>query len=65
MVDVKLVTYESDPTGRDSVATTYFTNLTLSDDKDGQDYYQQSSPDASGGTDTFRLSLNGVTSDPV
>ena len=65
VVDVKLVTYESDPTGRDSVATSYFTNLTLSDDKDGQDYYQVSSPDASGGTDTFRISLNGVTADPV
>lgn len=65
VVDVKLVTYESDPTGRDAVATSYFTNLTLSDDKDGQDYYQLSSPDASGGTDTFRISLNGVTADPV
>lgn len=65
VVDVKLVAYESDPTGRDAVATSYFTNLTLSDDKDGQDYYQVSSPDASGGTDTFRISLNGVTADPV
>ncbi len=64
-LDVKLVTYESDPTGRDAVATTYFTDLTLSDDLDGQDYYEKSSPDAKGGTDTFRISLNGVTSDPV
>ncbi len=64
-VDVKLVTYEADPTGRDAVATTYFTDLTLSDDKDGQDYYAKSSPDAAGGTDTFRISLNGVTSNPV
>lgn len=65
IVDVKVVAYESDPTGRDAVATAYFTNLTLSDDKDGQDYYQVSVPDAGGGTDTLRISLNGVTSDPV
>jgi hypothetical protein len=65
VLDVKVVAYESDPTGRDAVATTYYTNLTLSDDKDGQDYYSSSAPDASGGTDTFRISLNGVTSNPV
>lgn len=65
VVDVKVVAYESDPTGRDAITTQYFTNLTLSDDKDGQDYYQKSSADAAGGTDTLRISLNGVTSDPV
>jgi len=65
VVDVKLVAYESDPSGRDAVATAYFTNLTLSDDRDGQDYYLRSVPDASGGTDSFRISLNGVTSHPA
>ncbi len=65
VVDVKVVAYESDPTGRDAIATTVYPNLTLSDDKDGQDYYSASAPDAQGGTDTIRISLNGVTSDPV
>lgn len=65
-LDVKLVAYEEDCCGvREAVSTTYFTDLTLSDDLDGQDYYQRTSIDDEGGTNTFRVSINGVTSDPV
>jgi hypothetical protein len=42
----------------------YFRDLTLSDDLDGQDFYQSSAPDAKGGTNTLRVSLVGVTSKP-
>jgi len=64
--DVKMVVYEEDAFGaREPVSTVYFTDLTLSDDKDGQDFYQRSAPDDEGGTNTFRVSLNGVTSNPV
>lgn len=63
-MDVKLVVWESDTGGaRESVSTVYFTDLMLSDDLDGQDYYTKTAPDAKGGTNTFRLSLNGATSD--
>ena len=59
--DVKLVVWEHDwLIGREPVATVYFTDLMLSDDLDGMDYYEASAPDAGGGTDTFRISLNGV-----
>lgn len=65
-MDVKMVVYELDAYGaREAVSTVYFLDLTLSDDKDGQDYYQRSAPEAKGGTNTFRVSLNGVTSNPV
>lgn len=65
-LDVKLVAYEEDCCGvREAVSTTYFTDLTLSDDLDGQDYYQRTSIDDEGGTNTFRVSINGVTADPV
>src|SRR3712207_8731974 len=47
----------------ESVSTVYFTDLMLSDDLDGQDYYTKTAPDAKGGTNTFRISLNGATSD--
>jgi hypothetical protein len=63
-MDVKLVVWESDPGGaREAVSTVYFTDLMLSDDLDGQDYYSKTAPDAKGGTNSFRLSLNGATSD--
>lgn len=65
-LDVKLVAYEEDCCGvREAVSTTYFTDLTLSDDLDGQDYYQRTSVDDEGGTNTFRVSLNGVSSNPT
>ena len=65
-MDVKLVAYEEDCCGaREAVSTTYFTDITLSDDLDGQDYYQRTSTDDEGGTNTFRVSLNGVSSNPT
>ena len=64
-LDVKLVVWEHDWfLGREPVATVYFTDLMLSDDLDGMDYYESRAVDADGGTDTFRVSLNGVTSRP-
>jgi len=63
-LDVKLVVWESDPNGaREAVSTVYFRDLMLSDDLDGQDYYKATAPDAKGGTNSFRISLNGATSD--
>jgi pimeloyl-ACP methyl ester carboxylesterase len=66
IMDVKVAAWESDPFSDDTIGTAYFRNLTLSDDKNGQDYYQATFPDASGGaTDTLRISVNGVTADPM
>ncbi|MDQ1446611.1 MAG: hypothetical protein QOI20_3075 [Acidimicrobiaceae bacterium] len=63
-MDVKLDVWESDPFGaREAVSTVFFTNVMLSDDLDGQDYYTSTAPDAKGGTNTFRVSLNGATSE--
>jgi pimeloyl-ACP methyl ester carboxylesterase len=62
-MDVKLDVWESDPGGvREAVSTVFFTNVMLSDDLDGQDYYTATGADSKGGTDTFRVSLNGATS---
>jgi pimeloyl-ACP methyl ester carboxylesterase len=62
-MDVKLDVWESDPGGaHEAVSTVFFTNVMLSDDLDGQDYYTSTAPDAKGGTNTFRVSLNGATS---
>ena len=62
-MDVKLEVWESDPFGaREYVSTVYFTDLMLSDDLDGQDYYTKTAADSKGGTNTFRLSINGATS---
>lgn len=62
-IDVKLVVWEDDWFwGREPVSTVYFTDLMLSDDLDGMAYYEASAPDADGGIDTFRISLNGVSS---
>jgi hypothetical protein len=61
-MDVKLVVWESDPGGPEQVSTVYFTDMMLSDDLDGMDYYQATAADAKGGTNTFRVSLNGATS---
>lgn len=64
-MDVKLDVWESDPFGaREAVSTAVFTDVMLSDDLDGQDYYQTTAADSKGGTNTFRVSLNGATSDP-
>lgn len=66
VVDVKVVVREDDTSwggGWESVSTHYFTNLLLSEDIDGQDYYKATATDSKGGTNEIRLSLNGVTSD--
>ncbi len=64
-VDVKLVVWEHDWfVGPEPVATVYFTDLVQSDDLDGMAYYEATAPDADGATDTFRISLNGVSSIP-
>lgn len=62
-MDVKLVVWESDPGGAvESVSTALFTNVMLSDDLDGMDRYQATAADSKGGTNTFRISMNGATS---
>ena len=64
-LDVKIDVWESDSFGaRESVSTVVFKDLMLSDDLDGMDYYKATAADAKGGTNTFRVSLNGATSDP-
>jgi pimeloyl-ACP methyl ester carboxylesterase len=65
IMDVKVFAWESDPFASDTIGTGYFRNLTLSEDKDGQDYYQTTFTDASGPTDTLRISVNGVTAQPA
>jgi hypothetical protein len=64
-MDVKVFAWESDPLSSDTIGTGYFRNLTLSENLDGQDYYQATFTDANGPTDTLRVSVNGVTSQPV
>jgi hypothetical protein len=62
-MDFKLEVWESDPFGaREYVSTVYFTDIMLSDDLDGMDYYTANAADSKGGTNTFRLSMNGATS---
>jgi pimeloyl-ACP methyl ester carboxylesterase len=62
-MDVKLVVWEDDGIfGAEPVSTVYFNNTLLSEDNDGMDYYQATASDAKGGTNTFRVSVNGVTS---
>lgn len=62
-MDVKVVVWEDDGIfGAEPVSTAYFNNLFLSEDIDGSDYAQATAADAKGGTNTFRVSLNGTTS---
>lgn len=66
VVDVKVVVREDDTSwggGWESVSTHYLTNLLLSEDVDGQDYYKGAATDSKGGSNEVRLSLNGVTAD--
>lgn len=65
VVDVKVVIREDDTSwggGYESVSTHYLTNMLLSEDIDGQDYYRGTATDSKGGTNEVRLSLNGITS---
>jgi hypothetical protein len=59
-IDVRLDVSESDPWGRQVVATAIFRDVMLSDDLDGMDYYEAVVP-VRGGSDMFRISLNGVS----
>jgi pimeloyl-ACP methyl ester carboxylesterase len=62
-MDVKVVVWEDDGVfGAEPVSTVYFNNTLLSEDNDGMDHYQATAADAKGGTNTFRVSVNGVTS---
>lgn len=65
VVDVKVVVREDDTSwggGWESVSTHYLTNMLLSEDIDGQDYYKAGAGDSKGGTNEVRISLNGITS---
>lgn len=65
VVDVKVVVKEDDTSwggGYEAVSTHYLTNLLLSEDVDGMNYYSGTATDSKGGTNTVRASLNGVTS---
>ncbi|MGH9039070.1 MAG: hypothetical protein ACRDZ3_02445, partial [Acidimicrobiia bacterium] len=61
-MDVRLDVWEHDPWRREVVTTAVFTDLMLSDDLDGQDYYEAVVPLSRGRRHVFRISLNGVTS---
>jgi hypothetical protein len=63
-LDVRLDVSESDPWGRQVVATAVFRDVMLSDDRDGMDYYEAVVPLSGGRRDVFRISLNGVSSRP-
>ncbi len=66
VVSVKVVAKEDDTSwggGWETVSTHYMTDLMLSEDVDGMDYYEDDATDSKGGTNTVRLSLNGITSD--
>jgi hypothetical protein len=61
-VDVRLDVWEHDPWRQEVVTTAVFTDLMLSDDLDGMDYYEAVVPLSGGRRHVFRISLNGVSS---
>jgi hypothetical protein len=61
-MDVRLDVWEHDPWRREVVTTAVFTDLMLSDDLDGMDYYEAAVPLSGGRRHLFRISLNGVSS---
>ncbi|MGH9001618.1 MAG: esterase/lipase family protein [Acidimicrobiia bacterium] len=61
-VDVRLDVWEHDPWRQEVVTTAVFTDLMLSDDRDGMDYYEAVVPLSGGRRHVFRISLNGVSS---
>ncbi|MDX1611881.1 MAG: hypothetical protein R3185_05890 [Candidatus Thermoplasmatota archaeon] len=66
VMDIKIVVTEDDTSwggGYEQVSTHYLTNVMLSEDVDGMDYYEDQAADAKGGTNTVRASVNGITSD--
>jgi hypothetical protein len=65
-MDVKVRVWEDDTGwggGQEAVSTHTFTNITQSEDIDGIENYSASAADAKGGTNTLKLSVNGVTTD--
>jgi hypothetical protein len=65
--DVRVRVWEDDTGwggGQEAVSTHTFTNITQSEDIDGIENYSASATDAKGGTNTLKLSVNGVTNDP-
>lgn len=63
-IDVRLDVWEHDPWRHEVVTTAVFTDLMLSDDLDGMDYYEAVIPLAGGQRHVFRISLNGVSIQP-
>jgi hypothetical protein len=61
-IDVRLDVWEHDPWRSEVVTTAVFTDLMLSDDLDGMDYYEATVPLSGGRRHMFRISLNGVSS---
>jgi hypothetical protein len=61
-LDVRLDVWEHDPWRSEVVTTAVFTDLMLSDDLDGMDYYEATVPLSGGRRHMFRISLNGVSS---
>jgi triacylglycerol lipase len=58
-IDIRIDLSEADPWGRQVVATAVLRDVVLSEDGDGMNYYEAVVPVA-GGSDVFRVSLNGV-----
>ena len=66
-MDVKVRVWEDDTGwggGQECVSTHYFTDITQSEDIDGMENYSATGADCKGGTNTLKLSVNGVTNDP-
>ena len=66
-MDVKVRVWEDDTGwggGQECVSTHYFTNITQSEDIDGLENITATGADCKGGTNTLKLSVNGVTNDP-
>ena len=61
-LDVRIDVWEHDPWRQEVVTTAVFTDLMLSDDLDGMDYYEAVVPLSGGRRHVFRISLNGVSS---
>lgn len=66
-MDVRVRVWEDDTSwggGQEPVSTHTFTNILQSEDIDGWDYYDATAPDAKGGTNRLRISVNGMTASP-
>lgn len=66
-MDVKVRVWEDDTGwggGQECVSTHYFTDITQSEDIDGLENSTATAGDCKGGTNTLKLSVNGMTTDP-